>query len=53
MPRILFCHILPNVISPLITTYVLEMAHMIGAEANMSFGLWYSTARFILGPDDR
>lgn len=37
MPRILFCHILPNVISPLITTYVLEMAHMIGAEANMSF----------------
>lgn len=37
MPRILFGHILPNVISPLITTYVLEMAHMIEAEANMSF----------------
>lgn len=37
MPRILFNHILPNVISPLITTFVLEMAHMISAEANMSF----------------
>lgn len=37
MPRIVFGHILPNVISPLITTYVLELAHMIGAEANMSF----------------
>ncbi|MGB9868039.1 MAG: ABC transporter permease [Bacillota bacterium] len=33
----LLCHILPNIISPLITTYVLEMAHMIGAEATMSF----------------
>lgn len=33
----LFGHILPNIISPLITTYVLEMAHMIGAEATMSF----------------
>ncbi|HHV58448.1 MAG TPA: ABC transporter permease [Firmicutes bacterium] len=37
MPRITFGHILPNIISPLITTYVLELAHMIGAEANMSF----------------
>lgn len=37
MPAIVFKHILPNVISPLITTYVLELAHMIGAEANMSF----------------
>jgi len=37
VPLIVFGHILPNVISPLITTYVLELAHMIGAEANMSF----------------
>ncbi len=37
MPVIVFVHILPNVISPLITTYVLELAHMIEAEANMSF----------------
>jgi peptide/nickel transport system permease protein len=36
-PAIVFKHILPNVISPLITTYVLELAHMILAEANMSF----------------
>jgi peptide/nickel transport system permease protein len=35
--KILFSHVLPNVISPLITTYVLEMAHMISAEATMSF----------------
>ena len=36
-PRIFIVHIFPNILSPLITTYVLEMAHMIGAEANMSF----------------
>ncbi len=35
--RILFRHVLPNAISPLITTFVLELAHMINAEANMSF----------------
>jgi peptide/nickel transport system permease protein len=36
-PRIFIVHIFPNILSPLITTYVLEMAHMIAAEANMSF----------------
>ncbi len=35
--HILFGHILPNIISPLITTYVLEIARIIGAEATMSF----------------
>jgi peptide/nickel transport system permease protein len=35
--QILFSHILPNVVSPLITTYVLEIAHMIIAECTMSF----------------
>ncbi len=35
--QILFGHILPNVFSPLITTYVLEIAHMIMAECTMSF----------------
>ena len=35
--QILFGHILPNVFSPLITTYVLEIAHMIIAECTMSF----------------
>lgn len=35
--QILFRHILPNVFSPLITTYVLEIAHMIMAECTMSF----------------
>jgi peptide/nickel transport system permease protein len=34
---VLFRHVLPNAISPLITTLVLELAHMIMAEANMSF----------------
>jgi len=35
--QILFGHILPNVFSPLMTTYVLEIAHMIMAECTMSF----------------
>lgn len=35
--RTLFGHIFPNIISPLITTYVLEVARLIGAEATMSF----------------
>ena len=35
--RILFKHIMPNIISPLVTTYVLELAHFINAEANLSF----------------
>jgi len=35
--RTLFGHIFPNIISPLITTYVLEIARIIGAEATMSF----------------
>lgn len=35
--RILFKHIMPNIISPLLTTYVLELAHFINAEANLSF----------------
>jgi peptide/nickel transport system permease protein len=36
-PRIFVTHIFPNILSPMITIYVLEMAHMIMAEANMSF----------------
>ena len=35
--RILFKHIMPNIISPLVTTYVLEVAHFINAESNLSF----------------
>lgn len=35
--RILFRHIMPNIISPLITTFVMELAHFINAEANLSF----------------
>jgi peptide/nickel transport system permease protein len=35
--RILTLHIMPNIISPLITTYVMELAHYINAEANLSF----------------
>jgi peptide/nickel transport system permease protein len=35
--QIVLGHILPNVVSPLITTYVLEVAHMIMAECTMSF----------------
>jgi peptide/nickel transport system permease protein len=35
--RILFRHIMPNIISPLVTTYVLELAHFINAESNLSF----------------
>lgn len=35
--QILFGHILPNIFSPLITTYILEIAHMIMAECTMSF----------------
>lgn len=35
--RILFKHIMPNIVSPLVTTYVLELAHFINAEANLSF----------------
>ena len=35
--RILFRHILPGIISPLITTFIMELAHYIIAEANLSF----------------
>jgi len=35
--RIVFRHIMPNIISPLITTFVMELAHFINAEANLSF----------------
>lgn len=35
--RILFKHIVPNIISPLITTYVMQLANFINAEANLSF----------------
>lgn len=35
--RILFRHIVPNIISPLITTYVMQLANFINAEANLSF----------------
>lgn len=35
--RILFKHIVPNIISPLITTYVMQLANYINAEANLSF----------------
>ncbi|MDX9871231.1 MAG: ABC transporter permease [Clostridia bacterium] len=35
--RILGRHIMTNIISPLITTYVMEIAHYINAEANLSF----------------
>jgi len=35
--RILFKHIMPNIISPMVTTYILELAHFINAEANLSF----------------
>ena len=35
--RILFLHIMPNIISPLITTFVMELAHFIMAEVNLSF----------------
>jgi peptide/nickel transport system permease protein len=35
--RIMFRHIVPNIISPLITTYVLQLANYINAEANLSF----------------
>lgn len=35
--RVLFRHITPNIISPLITTYVLQLANYINAEANLSF----------------
>ncbi len=34
---IVFGHILPNIISPLITVFVLDLGHQIAAEANMSF----------------
>lgn len=35
--RIMFRHIVPNIISPLITTYVMQLANFINAEANLSF----------------
>lgn len=35
--RILIRHIMPNIISPLVTTFVMELAHFINAEANLSF----------------
>lgn len=35
--RILFRHIVPNIISPLITTFVMQLANFINAEANLSF----------------
>ncbi|MDR1194684.1 MAG: ABC transporter permease [Peptococcaceae bacterium] len=35
--RIMFRHIMPNIISPLVTTFVLELAHFINAESNLSF----------------
>lgn len=35
--RILVKHIMPNIISPLVTTFVMELAHFINAEANLSF----------------
>ena len=35
--RILIKHIMPNIISPLVTTFVMELAHFINAEANLSF----------------
>lgn len=35
--RILVRHIMPNIISPLVTTFVMELAHFINAEANLSF----------------
>jgi len=35
--RIVFRHVMPNIISPLITTYVMELAHFVNAEANLSF----------------
>ncbi|KUK86013.1 MAG: Oligopeptide ABC transporter permease protein [candidate division TA06 bacterium 34_109] len=36
-PRIFIIHIFPNILPQIITVFVLEMAHMIMAEANMSF----------------
>ena len=35
--RILIKHIMPNIISPLVTTFVMELAHFVNAEANLSF----------------
>lgn len=35
--RILFRHIVPNIISPLITVFVMQLANFINAEANLSF----------------
>lgn len=35
--RIMIKHIMPNIISPLVTTFVMELAHFINAEANLSF----------------
>lgn len=35
--RVLFRHIVPNIISPLITTFVMQLANFINAEANLSF----------------
>lgn len=35
--RVLFRHIMPSILSPLITTYVLQLANYINAEANLSF----------------
>lgn len=35
--HILLKHMIPNIISPLVTTFVIEVAHFINAEANLSF----------------
>lgn len=36
-PQILIKHVIPNILSPLVTTFVIEVAHFINAEANLSF----------------
>lgn len=36
-PRILFMHVLPNIIAPLVTVIVMELSYKIIAEANFSF----------------
>ena len=52
--RILFVHILPNAIQPLIVQSSLGMAGAVLAEAALSFlRAWSSTARSLLGRDDR
>lgn len=36
-PQIMSKHVAPNILSPLVTTFVIETAHFINAEANLSF----------------